>query len=66
MEDVKSIVELSKEYGFFGAVGLGIMALYAALTKRWIVMPGVADLQAENARLKALLDANHIDWKDHA
>jgi cell division protein FtsB len=53
VENVKSILDLTKEYGFGGAVTLGALALWAAVTKRWIVLPAMADLQAENARLKA-------------
>jgi hypothetical protein len=60
MEDVKSLVDLAREHGFWGAVVLGGLAIYSAITKRWIVMPGMADLQAENARLRALLQAHGI------
>jgi hypothetical protein len=60
MEDLKSVADLAREHGFWGAVVLGGFALYSALTKRWIMMPGMADLQAENARLRALLQAHGI------
>jgi hypothetical protein len=53
MEDLKSVADLAREHGFWGAVVFGGFALYSALTKRWIMMPGMADLQAENASLKA-------------
>ena len=45
-------IALAKEHGFWGAVWLGAAALWAALAKRWVVTPGMADLQAENAALK--------------
>lgn len=59
--DAQSFIELAKEHGFWGAVMLGAGAIWFALTRRWVVMPGMADLQAENARLRALLDAHGVD-----
>jgi hypothetical protein len=61
MDDAKSLIDLAREHGFWGAVAVGVTLAYAAVTRRWIVMPGMADLQAENARLTAIIVANGID-----
>lgn len=63
--EAHSFFELAQEYGYPGAATLGIAALWFMLTKRWIVLPAMADLQAENARLKALLEAHKIEWREH-
>jgi hypothetical protein len=64
-DEAHSFIELAREYGFFGGVVFALLALYYIVTKRWIVLPAMADLQAENARLRALLEAHNIEWREH-